>query len=80
MSAEVLELLPGNGGVNQLAFVPYFASADVAARGRALQDERARLGLPAVTWNGRAHHAPARIRRRSPRSMRRPSARRSTTG
>ncbi|MFF4803798.1 dipeptidase [Streptomyces sp. NPDC001351] len=47
----VLELLPGNGGVIQLTFVPYFISADVAAWGRALQEERKRLGLPAVPWN-----------------------------
>jgi membrane dipeptidase len=37
--------------VIQLTFVPYFISADVAAWGQALQDERARLGLPAVPWS-----------------------------
>ncbi|MFD5536778.1 dipeptidase [Streptomyces sp. NPDC127079] len=51
VSDEVLELLPGNGGVIQLTFVPYFVSADVAAWGRALQDERVRLGLPAAPWS-----------------------------
>ncbi|MFD4507204.1 dipeptidase [Streptomyces sp. NPDC058457] len=51
VSDGVLELLPGNGGVIQLTFVPYFVSADVAAWGRALQDERARLGLSAVPWS-----------------------------
>ncbi|MFE5033786.1 dipeptidase [Streptomyces sp. NPDC056683] len=50
VSDAVLELLPGNGGVVQLTFVPYFVSADVAAWGRALQEERARLDLPAVPW------------------------------
>ncbi|MER7187726.1 dipeptidase [Streptomyces hyaluromycini] len=51
VSDGVLELLPGNGGVIQLTFVPYFVSADVAAWGRALQDERARLGLSAEPWS-----------------------------
>lgn len=47
----VLELLRGNGGVIQLTFVPYFVSAEVADWGRAFQDERTRLGLPALPWS-----------------------------
>ncbi|OIJ65348.1 dipeptidase [Streptomyces mangrovisoli] len=51
VSDEVLALLPGNGGVIQLTFVPYFISADVAEWGLALQEERARLELPATPWS-----------------------------
>ncbi|MCO1660503.1 dipeptidase [Pseudonocardia sp. S2-4] len=43
---DVLALLPGNGGVVQLTFVPPFISADVAAWYTAADAERARLGLP----------------------------------
>jgi len=48
---EVLELLPGNGGVIQLTFVPYFISADVADWSREFQAERERLGLPTSPWS-----------------------------
>ncbi|MFJ9567329.1 dipeptidase [Streptomyces fuscichromogenes] len=47
---EVLQLLPDNGGVIQLTFVPYFISADVADWAAELEEERARLELPARTW------------------------------
>ncbi|MCG7203411.1 dipeptidase [Streptomyces arenae] len=50
VSDGVLELLRDNGGVIQLTFVPYFVSAAAADWSRALQDERARLGLPATPW------------------------------
>jgi membrane dipeptidase len=43
---DVLRRLPGNGGVVQLTFVPYFVSADLLAWDRAATAERARLGLP----------------------------------
>lgn len=46
----VLELLPHNGGVVQLTFVPYFISAEVADWARELAAERERLGLLARTW------------------------------
>ncbi|MFJ3899842.1 dipeptidase [Streptomyces sp. NPDC090083] len=47
---EVLRLLPDNGGVIQLTFVPYFISAEVADWARELEEERGRLGLPERTW------------------------------
>jgi membrane dipeptidase len=43
---DVLRRLPGNGGVVQLTFVPYFVSADLFAWDRAATAERQRLGLP----------------------------------
>ncbi|MFC1433832.1 dipeptidase [Streptacidiphilus sp. N1-3] len=46
----VLELLRGNGGVIQLTFVPAFVSGAVGEWSQALQAERERLGLPAVSW------------------------------
>ncbi|MFJ9351115.1 dipeptidase [Streptomyces sp. NPDC101237] len=50
VSDGVLELLPDNGGVVQLTFVPYFVSAEVAEWAEELEAERERLGLPARTW------------------------------
>lgn len=50
VSDEVLELLPDNGGVVQLTFVPYFVSAEVAEWAGEREAERERLGLPARTW------------------------------
>jgi membrane dipeptidase len=49
---EVLTRLRDNGGVVQLTFVPYFVSAEVSEWSRALDDERARLGVPEgpVPW------------------------------
>lgn len=46
----VLALLPENGGVIQLTFVPYFISAEVAEWAQGLQAERERLALPERPW------------------------------
>ncbi len=40
---DILQLLPGNGGVVMVDFVPGFISAEVAAYGRRAQEERTRL-------------------------------------
>jgi membrane dipeptidase len=43
---DVLRRLPGNGGVIQVSFVPYFVSAELQAWSEAADAEAARLGLP----------------------------------
>jgi membrane dipeptidase len=48
---DVLALLPANGGVIQLTFVPYFICEDVARWDDARGQERERLGLPTAAWN-----------------------------
>jgi membrane dipeptidase len=48
---DVLGLLPGNGGVIQLTFVPMFISAAVAAWYAARSQERERLGLSTALWS-----------------------------
>ncbi|GAA2710626.1 dipeptidase [Actinoplanes palleronii] len=45
---DVLERLPGNGGVVQLPFVAYFVSAAALTWRRAADAEWQRLGLPAI--------------------------------
>ncbi|GAA4845349.1 dipeptidase [Pseudonocardia benzenivorans] len=52
---DVLVRVPGNGGVVQVTFVPYFLSAEVDAWDRAADAERARLGVPdSLSWWPRA--------------------------
>ncbi|WNI17538.1 dipeptidase [Actinacidiphila sp. ITFR-21] len=51
VSDGVLELLPANGGVIQLTFVPSFVAPRVAAWEAAYAAERARLDLPAPKWS-----------------------------
>ncbi|GJF33374.1 membrane dipeptidase [Kitasatospora sp. NE20-6] len=58
VSDEVLALLPANGGVVQLTFVPDFVSAEVASWRAGLAAERERLALPAHTWAWPRHPAP----------------------
>jgi membrane dipeptidase len=48
---DVLALLPGNGGVIQLTFVPMFISEAVAAWYAARRQERERLGLSTALWS-----------------------------
>ncbi|GAY08276.1 dipeptidase [Pseudonocardia sp. N23] len=47
---DVLARIPGNGGVVQVTFVPYFVSAEMADWSRAADAERTRLGDEAVSW------------------------------
>jgi membrane dipeptidase len=47
---DVLSRLPGNGGVIQLTFVPYFVSADTFDWRLAADAEWERLGLPVVPY------------------------------
>jgi membrane dipeptidase len=48
---EVLALLPGNGGVIQLTFVPMFISEEVAGWYEARRVERERRGLSTALWS-----------------------------
>lgn len=50
VSDGVLELLPANGGVIQLTFVPAFVSEQVAEWTSELAAEREWLGVPAAKW------------------------------
>ncbi len=75
----VLELLRDNGGVLQLTFVPYFISARVAEWAEDCRRSANASGSPPTPGGGRARPAPARTRRRSPRSTRTSSTHRPTT-
>ncbi|MFK0191532.1 dipeptidase [Kitasatospora sp. NPDC090308] len=58
VSDEVLALLPANGGVVQLTFVPDFISPEVASWRAESAAERERLGLPPASWSWPRHPAP----------------------
>jgi membrane dipeptidase len=53
---DILKLLPGNGGVIMVTFVPGFVSAKVNAWNNLSKDEQARQPMPAVTVGDVADH------------------------
>lgn len=58
---DVLALLPGNGGVIQITFVPYFLSEELGEWARELEAVRTAAGLAAHDWQWPATRKPASV-------------------